>query len=392
MPSIIELINSQPGVVQRAIDLQLATVSSTGEVYADGYPDPALNRFFPFVQYSDPVLALLKMRAYTPTLAYVVATDGAIPQDVERLSVTQETFGNFKLAKSRLITEEDFNLAQQAERLAMSGNAQASEAIRNIFLGVPALLTQSVINLHTVLTLLIACTGQCNYPDPTSGASAVLSYRSQVPSDNLPAALTGTAVWSASTTATGIDDLVSHLSSYYNSVKRFPPYIVMSRLTANNLRNQTSTKEIVGRAKGMIVEVGAANASAVAALPPPSLQEIGGVVGQRLLAGGGQNPNIEIIVSDAVYYQRGSGRVGTEVKTYVPADYYFFALDNYIERAIVPTASNNFAGGLVTTTEVVSKEPPQEKITVAGRGFPLVMDPRFIGARSTNSATALTVI
>jgi len=79
MPSIIELVNNQPGVVQRAIDLQLSTVSSTGEVYRDGYPDPALNRFLPFVQYSDPILALLKMRSYTPTVGYVVATDGDIP-------------------------------------------------------------------------------------------------------------------------------------------------------------------------------------------------------------------------------------------------------------------------------------------------------------------------
>lgn len=391
MPSIIELVNSQPGVVQRAIDMQLATVSSTGETYKDGYPDPALNRFFPFVQYSDPILALLKLRAYTPTLAYVVATDGTIPQDTERLSVTQETFGNFKLAKARLITEEDFNLAQQAERLAMSGNAQASEAIRNIFLGIPALLTQSVINLHTVLTLRVACTGQCNYPDPTSGASAVLSYSNQVPANNLATTLTGPARWSQSTTATGIDNLVSHLNDYYLGIKRFPSHIVMSRQTANNLRNQTSTKEIVGRARGMIVEVGAANQTAVAALPPPSLQDIGGVIGQRLLAGGGQNPTIEIIVSDAVYYQKGAGRLGTQVESYIPKDYYFFALDNYIERAIVPTASNNFAGGLVTTTEIVSKEPPQEKITVAGRGFPLVMDPRFIAARNVED-TALSII
>ncbi|MFN9557937.1 MAG: hypothetical protein ACK56B_05035, partial [Dolichospermum sp.] len=184
MPSVIELINSQPGVVQRTIDLQLATVSSTGETYLDGYPDPALNRFFPFVQYSDPVLALLKMRAYTPTLAYVVATDGTIPQDVDRISVTQETFGNFKIAKSRLITEEDFMVMQQAERLAMSGNAEAAERIKDTYLGIPASLYQGCINLHTVLTLQVACTGQCNYVDPTSRASAILSYSNQVPTSH----------------------------------------------------------------------------------------------------------------------------------------------------------------------------------------------------------------
>jgi hypothetical protein len=165
----------------------------------------------------------------------------------------------------------------------------------------------------------------------------------------------------------------------------------MGRVTANNLRNQTSTKESVGRAKGMITEVGAANPAAVAAMPPPSLSEISGLIGQRLLAGGGQNANTQIIVSDAVYYQRGGGRNGTVELPYIPSGYYFFATDNFIERAIVPTASNNFRGGLVTTTDILSKEPPQESITVAGRGFPLAMDPRFIAARNVENTAIATI-
>lgn len=380
MPSIIELINNQPGVVQRAIDLQLATVSSTGEVYLDGYPDPALNRFFPFVSYSDPILALLKLRSFSPTVGYVVATDGDIPQDTERLTITQETFGNFKLAKSRLITEEDFNVARQAEQLAMSGNGQAAESIRNMFLAVPAMLTQGVINLHTVMSLQVACTGVCNYVDTISGVTANLSYLNQIPSGNIATALTGTSVWSNWTNANGINDIVSHLNAYYDNLKKFPPFIVMSRATANNLRNQNSTKVIVARDNGVLTEVGTPDANAGGQLPPPSLESVANTINKRLLAGGGQNGTTQIIVSDAFYYQRGVTG-GTLTLPYIPANYYFFATDNYIERAIVPTASNNFAGGLVTTTEVVSKEPPQEKITVAGRGFPLVPDPRFIGAR-----------
>lgn len=384
MPSIIELLNNQPGVVQRAIDLQLSTVSSTGEVYRDGYPDPALNRFFPFVQYSDPILALLKMRSYTPTVGYVVATDGDIPQDSERLTVTQETFGNFKLAKSRLITEEDFIVARQAEQLAMSGNGQAAEAIRNMFLAVPAMLTQALINLHTVMSLQVACTGICDYYDPVSKITANLSYASQVPQGNLASALTGTSVWSNWTNATGIADIVGHMNAYYDNLKKFPPFIVMSRKTANDLRNQNSTKVIVARDTGVLTEVGAPDVAAVGQLPPPSLETISNAINKRVIAGGGQYGTVQIIVSDAYYYQRGANAAGTLTLPYIPANYYFFATDNYIERAVVPTASNNFAGGLVVTTEVVSKEPPQEKITVAGRGFPLSPDPRFIGARKVD--------
>jgi hypothetical protein len=174
------------------------------------------------------------------------------------------------------------------------------------------------------------------------------------------------------------------MNAYYDNLKKFPPFIVMSRKTANDLRNQSSTKAIVARNTGVLMEVGTPDAVAIGQLPPPSLEAVSDAINQRVIAGGGQYGTVQIIVSDAFYYQRGANVTGTQTLSYIPANYYFFATDNFIERAIVPTASNNFAGGLVTTTEIVSKEPPQEKITVAGRGFPLVPDPRFIGARKVD--------
>jgi hypothetical protein len=174
------------------------------------------------------------------------------------------------------------------------------------------------------------------------------------------------------------------MNAYYDNLKKFPPFIVMSRKTANDLRNQSSTKAIVARNTGVLMEVGTPDAAAIGQLPPPSLEAVSDAINQRVIAGGGQYGTVQIIVSDAFYYQRGANVTGTQTLSYIPANYYFFATDNFIERAIVPTASNNFAGGLVTTTEIVSKEPPQEKITVAGRGFPLVPDPRFIGARKVD--------
>jgi hypothetical protein len=385
MPSVIELINASMPTVSKSVDLTLSTISSNGSLIVDGNPDPALDMFFPLVSYDDDVLAMLKFRTYKPTLGYVVATDGEIPVDRERVTITQELFGNFKLAKARLITEEDMNVARRAEMLAASGSLMAAEKIRDTFLAIPAQLTQGVINLHTKLSLDTAVLGACNFFDPTTEITANLSYTSQIPAGNLATTLTGTTRWSQLPTATGIQDLVDHMSVVYNNIRRFPPYVIMSRTEANNLRNQASTKELVARSKGILTEVGTPAASAIAALPPPTIQEISDVVGSRLTAGGGQSGTVTLIVSDAVYYLKGNGILGTQAFSYIPSGYYFFAWEGYIERAIVPTASNNYAGGLVTTTEILKKEPPQEKVTVAGRGFPLVADPRLIASRNVEN-------
>jgi hypothetical protein len=391
MPSIIDLINASMPTVSRSVDLTLSSLSSNGALIVDGNPDPALDLFFPLVSYQDDVLAMLKFRTYKPTLGYVVATDGEIPVDRERVTITQELFGNFKLAKSRLITEEDMNVARRAEMLAASGSLLAAEKIRDTFLAIPSQLTQGVINLHTKLSLDTACLGACNFLDPTTNITANLSYTSQIPAGNLAAALTGTARWSQLTTATGVQDLVDHMNAVYANIRRFPPYVVMSRFDANNLRNQASTKELVARSKGIITEVGTPAAAAISALEPPTMAEISNIIGARLMAGGGQPGTTTLIVSDALYYIRGAGILGTQTFTYIPPNYYFFAWEGYIERAIVPTASNNYAGGLVTSTEILKKEPPQESVTVAGRGFPLAADPRLIASRNVeNNAIILS--
>lgn len=387
--SIIELINAQMPTVHKTVDLTLSRTSSTGELIVDGSPDPALNPFFPLVSYQDSTLALLKFRNYKPTIASIVATDGEIPVDRDRVTITQEILGNLKLAKGRVFTEEDFEVARKAEMLAMYGQSAAAEAIRDNFLAVPAILAQSVVNLHTVLSLRVAVTGKCLFTDTNTGVPAELDYTSQIPVEQLPGALTGNARWSQSATATGIQNLVDHMSAIYNKLKRFPPFLIMGLTEAINLRNQNSTKEIVARMKGTITELGTVDAAALAAMPAPSFEDIGAAIANRLLGSGGIPGTVQIIISDAIYYQRGSDNTGTQEFSYIPPGYYFFAWPNYIERAIVPSASNDFAGGLVTTTEVVSKEPRKEKVIVAGRGLPLVPDPRLIAARNVEN-TALS--
>ena len=392
--ALLELINSNRPMIDKMVDLTLSRTNSAGDVIVDGYPDPALDIFFPQMSYSSLKLALLKMKTYAPSVARIVAIDSEIPVERSRVSINEEVLGNLKVAKSRLLTEEDMGVLFEARSLDLLGMGDAARALENVYLQSPALLTQAIKNLMRVFAARIACTGVCLYRDPLTRLTATeLDYTSQIPAGHLPAAKTGIGRWSQYATADGIGDLTSHMSAYFDTLRRFPPYVVMSRKTAMDLLMQSSTRESVARLRGAITELGTVDAAALARMPQPSLSDAANAVSNRLINTAGGSGSTEIIVSDAIYYQSDSEGNPTISSSFIPNDYYFFAAPGMIEEAVLPTASNNFAGGLVTSTEVVSVEPPKGKLTVAGRVLPLCADPRFIAARNVeDTAISASVV
>jgi len=385
--SIIELINMEMPVISKTIDLTIARVAQNGDTFVDGNPDPVLSAFFPLVNYPDMQLALMKLIASKPTLANVIAIDGDIPLKREFVSLTRENIGHCKVGAARMFVESDFDTLREAEKLAAIGSTLASQAIRDAYLQSPIMLTQGVINLHSMLSIRTACTGACSYYDVESKVPYELSYTSQIPTAHLPVPLTTTRRWSILATATGIQDIVDHATAYYQTFRRFPRNIVMGLIEATSLRNQASTKLAIAKNKGVFIS-GVPTADEIAAIDAPTLEEISMCIAKKLTGVGSQATMINFIVSDALFYRRDESGVLVS-GSYIPAGYYFFAENGFIERAIVPTASNNYSGGLSTTTEILRKEPPQEQVTVAGRAVPLVSDPRLIAARNVeNTAIA----
>jgi hypothetical protein len=339
------------------------------------------------VNYPDLQLALMKMTTAKATLANVIAIDGDVPLKREFVSLTRENIGHCKVGAARLFVESDFDTLREAEKLAAIGSTAASQAIRDAYIQSPIMLTQGVINLHSMLTIRTACTAACSYFDVESKVGFELSYASQVPTANLPAPLATTRRWSVLATATGIVDLVEHATAYYQTFRRFPRNLVMGLTEATNLRNQSSTKVAVAKNKGVQLSA-TPTVDEIAAIDPPTLEEVAMCISKRLTGVSSQASMMNIIVSDAQYYRRNEAGVLVS-DSYIPSGYYFFAEPGFIERAIVPTASNNYAGGLSTTTDILRKEPPQEQVTVAGRAVPLVIDPRMIAARNVeNTAIA----
>lgn len=383
MPAaLLELINSSMPLINRTVDLTLSRQSADGRVYEDGYPDPVLDPFMPIMSYPDPVLALLKLQRFAPTIARIIATDSDAPNERAKLTISQELMGNLKLAKARLLTEEDANILERARLLELGGSAQAAQEIRNVYLQSPALLTQGVINLSTMLALRVATLGKCLYTDPLTNIPAELDYTAQIPSAHLPAAKTGNGRWNQFATADGIADLVALCNAYYTTLRRFPPFIVMSRRTALDLVSQNSVREMWARQTLGIVDSSAVDSTAMTRLPQPTVSDVSEIVSRRLMNTGGNGGATQIVVSDAVFYQQDSTGTVTTASPFIPDGYVFAAVPGFIERAFVPTAENNFGGGLVTIAEEVSRFPMRSRLAVVGRGLPLVPDPRLIAAQN----------
>lgn len=379
--SVIQLLRDNPTTVDKTIDLTIERLSSTGDTYRDGAPDPALNMYFPLTSYQSTLLALRKFKNFAPTIASVVEEDQDIPIRRGRISLTQENIDNIKVATKYLVTEKDLKLLFELENSLLRNDQQTAQAIKDEFCGIPATLEASCTFTGMMLSLKLATTGKCTYTDAESKAKVQLSYLDSIPSGHIASTKTGTSKWSNLTNATGIQDIVDHLKVVYRTLRRYPNAIVMNLTEADNLRNQNSTKEMIAREKGIITDGQTVDASALANIIPPTLEEISMLISRLLLdsAGMSGNARIEIKVSDSIYYLSEANNDYSE-HTYVPEGYYFFAWNNYIERAILPCAGNEFAGGIAINYDT-QNAPRREWIAAECNMLPLCADPRKIAGR-----------
>lgn len=398
--SIIELLQKRSSDITKIVNLTIQRVSEGGVLYEEGSPDPVLMKMLPMMQYSTPELFMLKFKRNRPYLASVVAEGQDIPRDREVLQLSLEELGRFKLAKGRVFTEEDFNTLYRAQMLRSQGpgGQAAANEIEEHYLKQPSMLVSGVMYRGFDLTLQCAVLGAVNYVDGRTGANVNLSYRNQIPSGHLAPTLTGNATWDNSATANGIQDIVDHLDVIYNGdsgagetgLKRYPPQLWMGATEWANLRNQQSTREIVYRGRGILTEVGAADPSALANLSPPTTQEVADQISIRLSQSNGSPGNVEIRVTDAVKYQlNADGTV--DQSPYFPSGYYAFMWPNMGEVAVLPSATNDFAGGITTSTDVIKKDPRTEEATASGNVVPFIMDPRMVASRNVMNTEIVIV-
>lgn len=383
--SIISLLDRYPEPIQRLIDLTFETVSANGVKYRRGLPDPALARFIPQQRYVATELAIAKMAERRPTLASIVGVDGEMPIRREPVEFQIDMVGSVKLGRARLMTEEDFDLLRKAELYLAAQQVEIYREFEQRYMQIPAILTQAVMSLASVLLIQLFASGQCTYIDPETGLGFELSYLSQVPSANRPVGLTSTAQWTTANaaTCTPLDNLRDHLNAYYNSVFTMPDAIGFAALTADAMLNANDTKYKIGRMLGRISDSVVPSAQAISSLPRPTLQECRDWLSREITAAAQGTMAIpEFIVTDAVYYTIDSTkRINPNGIPYHPANQYTFFTENLVEGAYVPTATNGYASTMAIVTEEVSKAPKREKVSIDTRFLALCPDPRMLGWR-----------
>lgn len=376
--SVAEFLNSRKTAIQRAIDLTLSNRSANGTTYTDGMPDPALDRFFPLNSYLSDMVAWLKFKHQKPTLAFIRGEDGEVPMTREEMTMTQEQVGSFNVSVGRIYTEADKKKLRQIRQMQAEGggSATAAQELLTVYEATQIQLTNSVLNTYRMMAQAVATTGQVSFADPRTGTTVAIDYTNGIPAGHLAAAKTGTAQWSDLTNATPIADIVTHLNVIYGNLRMFPPAIWMPGVLADYLRDCNSTKVEVVRFFTPNADI-----TSPSTLPRPTLDQIRQVIGSKLTSsaqGAGGAP--EIIVTDAIYYQRDANEALTS-STYHPAKYYSFGFDSYIEQALVPCATNNFAGGLAFVAEIGKFTPLVDKSAIDSAGTIIVPDARYIAAR-----------
>jgi hypothetical protein len=379
--SIISLLNRYPEEIAKTIDLTFQLTSATGEKYRRGLPDPALKKFIPMLRYAMAKLALQKIGERRPTLASIVGVDGEIPIRREPVDLSIETVGSAKLARGRLFTEEDFDLMREAEMNLAVNNPQAYQAFVDRYMQTPAYLTQTIVSLASVLLLQLFSTGVCAYIDPETGLGFELSYLSQVPVTNRPAA--PATLWSVSATATPLSNIKDHLNSYYGNVFMMPEAIVLSSAIADAILNADDTKIKIGRLQGRVTDSATPGVGFAASLPRPSLEECRQWLTREITAAAQSSVGVpEIIVSDANYFTiAANGMINPNGTPYFASNTYWFANSALVEGAFVPTATNDYASTMAFVTEDVSKSPRREKATIDTKFLALCSDPRLLGWR-----------
>jgi len=71
-------------------------------------------------------------------------------------------------------------------------------------------------------------------------------------------------------------------------------------------------------------------------------------------------------------------------KYYLPANTYFFAEPGLVEKAYVPTVEKDFAPGVFTLAEMVSKLPRVERVAAVANVIPFVTDARKLASRQVS--------
>jgi hypothetical protein len=333
-----------------------------------------LERQMPAQTYSRANLLIAKMKRGLPTVANLIAPEQEVP--VSRLPIRSlglETMSHLKIGKAYTWGETEMREVNEMKYYSgLSGNSTMYADFEASMIGNIQALEIGVVQKSLVLASQIQTTGAGTYTDPLTGVQWQISYADSIVPALTPAPLTTTARWSQPTTCKPLEDLEAHSDIWYETFGYWPKEITMRRLTLKQIRMATDTKTKVMASRGgdnpsaaMIDAIRITEAQAIELIKEFAKVDT-------------------VTINDSYYAEETNtalGEASIVQSKYVPADTYYYSEPGNIQRAWIPTAERNFAPGLFSLTETVSKAPIRERSVVIGCCVPVAFDGRKIAFR-----------
>lgn len=358
MPSLIDFFNRQKRDVDKIVDITFWRLLMS--------EDP-INQIMPIKNYPMRDLLMMKFSHSKPTIASIIAEDQEVPISRARMLLTEELLSDCKLGKAFGFTDKHYEMMAKFDMYLATNNIALSDAIKQYFFGIIASVAPAIVGRMTQMMFSVITTGQCVFTDPITLARVNLVYPG-VDTDLMPIALTGAALWSAPTTATGLADLRTLARLYYDKFGKYPDNLIIRQQQIRQLSEMTSTKQAFS------IRNSGTNASA-GDLIALTLEDEAVIT---LIKQFTNVQNVEMF--DAQYSSESTTGVITD-SYYLPDGYIVYLDNGIVERAMVPTVEKDFAPGIFTLAERKSEIPRRDQIAGVGNGIPACFDDRKLCAR-----------
>lgn len=366
MPSMIELFERQKRTIDRIIDTSYYRLMEA--------EDP-INRLMPLQSYAVRELLMMKFQHSKPTIGTIVAEEQEIPLSRARAVLTEELLTECKIGKAYGFTAKHYELLEKmGQYLQINGGTAVAQEIERFFFGIFADLAPQIINRLTMMSFRVMTTGSCTFVDPLSGAQVALAYP-DVDVALLPVALSGTALWSAPTTATGLQDLRNLARAYYLRHGKYPDHLLMRQFNVWELGDQASTKRAYLSSQG--------GTGIIDGTDLPGIQ-LGEEQVIELIKRWTGIP--DVMMFDAIYSEESTTGVVTN-RYYLDDGYVAMVDDGLLERSLVPTVENDFQPGVFAAIETLRRIPRREQLAAVANGIPTCFDARKLCALKISNTT-----
>jgi hypothetical protein len=368
MANIVDFLNQQTQTVNQIAEETFWRLIDDDEALR--------NEIAPGENYLTRELLLLKMQHSNPTIANIYAEEQEILNSRVRMQLNTQLLSNCKVGKQYTFKGMDFVEMNRLELLlnSYSGNTEAiREAIEDYFFGKADDLIPAIDDRAFQLCIWVLTTGNATFSDPLTKARYQLSYTT-TPALMLPS-LTGTARWTQST-GNALNDLDLHATAFYDRFGYYPREINMRERMIRDIANQAATRLAIAQKSGFPIAEGAA-----APAPYYIKDEVVIELIQERLRGAKVR-----LVDDTYSEELENGDIVD--RFFLPANTYFFSEPGLIERAYVPTVEKDFAEGVFTLAEEVSKLPRVERVAAVANVIPACFDSRKLAARQVSDSVS----